>query len=101
MHVTNAISLGVSLLLLVGTVNCVQTLKAMDGECTPQPGELVVNSTVQFDSVLETKNITTLFYVGYAANTDMMFGVGGMHGARFVYTIFTQLEALLFVPLWG
>lgn len=62
---------------------------ALDGACAPLPGpgngaggsEVVVNTTAQFDAVLKANNISTVFYAGYGANTDMLFGVGGM--ARF------------------
>ena len=49
-----------------------------DGACKPLPGEYVANSTAGFDARLATRSITVLFYVGFAANTDMLFGVGGM-----------------------
>ena len=59
---------------------------ALDGACAPLAGpgngaggsEVVVNTTAQFDAVLRANNISTVFYAGYAANTDMLFGVGGM-----------------------
>ena len=51
---------------------------ALDGACTPAPGEYVANSTADFDAYLNASGITSLYYAGFAANTDMMFGVGGM-----------------------
>lgn len=52
----------------------------LDGACAPLPisSEVVVNTTAAFDAVLKANNIGTIFYTGYAANTDMLFGVGGM-----------------------
>ena len=49
-----------------------------NGECTPQAGESVVHTNEEFDKLIASKGIKTLYYVGYAANTDMMWGVGGM-----------------------
>ena len=49
-----------------------------DGSCSPRLGESVVTSNEEFDALIAKHAIKTLYYVGYAANTDMMFGVGGM-----------------------
>lgn len=49
-----------------------------DGACAPRPGEDVVTTNDQFDALVDKYGIKTLYYVGYAANTDMLFGVGGM-----------------------
>ena len=49
-----------------------------DGACAPRRGELVATSDADFDQLLEAHAIKTLYYVGYGANTDMQFGVGGM-----------------------
>ena len=49
-----------------------------NGECTPQASESVVHTNDEFDKLIASKGIKTLYYVGYAANTDMMWGVGGM-----------------------
>jgi len=46
--------------------------------CAPMKDEYVAASTVEFDQYVQQENITTLMYVGYAANRDMLFGVGGM-----------------------
>ena len=43
----------------------------------PQPGEFVANTTEAFDAIVAGSRVGTLFYAGYAANTDMLFGVGG------------------------
>ena len=51
---------------------------APDGACLPLSGESVFNTTAAFDAHLAAHSITTLFYVGFAANTDVLFGVGGM-----------------------
>jgi hypothetical protein len=48
-----------------------------DGACSPRLGEEVVTSNEQFDQLLQERGIKRLYDVGYAANTDMMFGVGG------------------------
>ena len=45
--------------------------------CAPLAGELSADSNDEFDKLLKANSIDMLFYVGYAANTDMMFGVGG------------------------
>ena len=44
----------------------------------PPPTTRWVDTTAAFDAYVQQHAITTLFYAGYAANTDMMFGVGGM-----------------------
>ena len=49
-----------------------------NGACQPLKGEAVMEDTESFDEYLSTKGIDTLLYVGYAANHDMLFGVGGM-----------------------
>lgn len=49
-----------------------------DGQCAPRAGEVTVTTTDEFDALLAKQSIQTLYYVGYAANTDMLFGVGGM-----------------------
>ena len=46
--------------------------------CQPQQNEYVANTTDQFDAWRKQNNVSTLIYVGYAANRDMLFGVGGM-----------------------
>lgn len=46
--------------------------------CRPLPVEFIANTTGQFKTVLSQYHITNLAYVGYAANRDVMWGVGGM-----------------------
>lgn len=45
--------------------------------CAPIEGEHVVGSNDEFDRLITQLELNTLFYVGYAANRDMLFGVGG------------------------
>ena len=49
-----------------------------DGACAPLAGEDVVHTNDEFDKVVAANDIGALYYVGYAANTDMLFGAGGM-----------------------
>lgn len=49
-----------------------------DGACVPLPGELVATSTATFDALVKANSIGTLLYAGYGANTDVLFGDGGM-----------------------
>lgn len=49
-----------------------------DGACAPRAGEHTPTHNDDFDALLTKLNVKTLYYVGYAANTDMSFGVGGM-----------------------
>ncbi len=49
-----------------------------DEACVPMDGEVVMNTTSAFDSYIAAESINTLIYIGYAANTDMLFGVAGM-----------------------
>ena len=48
------------------------------GLCVPRAGEQTPQNNDEFDVLLTKLDIHTLYYVGYAANTDMMFGVGGL-----------------------
>jgi hypothetical protein len=45
---------------------------------TPRAREFVINSTAQFAQVVRDFSFTNLLYCGYAANREVMFGVGGM-----------------------
>ena len=49
-----------------------------DGQCTPRKGEFEAKDNTAFLALLAKLSLHTLYYVGYAANTDMLFGVGGM-----------------------
>lgn len=47
-----------------------------DGNCAPRTGESSVTTDADFDALIKSKGITTLYYVGYAANTDMCAPLG-------------------------
>jgi len=46
--------------------------------CQPRPAEFVIDTDEAFQTVLTQYHITSLAYVGYAANRDVMWGVGGL-----------------------
>ena len=51
---------------------------ALAAACTAQPGEPVVASQEEFAATLAARGIKTLLYAGVGANTDVLWGHGGM-----------------------
>ena len=46
--------------------------------CAPLPGEPVLASQAQFEAELSSRSLRTLLYAGVGANTDVLWGHGGM-----------------------